>query len=213
MHFDEATCQQGKDSDGLHPTAVDCVNMETYVPDVSKDAGKRFISETDLDLIREGCCILGTGACGSTYTALLYSKETLQSVSGKRKGVIDRFSLTSDSNVGMVAYVSTPSVSNERLISGDELGSASKESYRFIGLSGYDDVMPVGMGSSNGMRTFSSAANINIPNIDVDPMGRELPGINIVLPYVFRKARQNQRICQMLAVKCRSLQRWNILVT
>lgn len=163
-------------------------DLEHYVPDVSKKTGEWFVSELDLELIGEGCGILGTGGGGSVYTGLLHSRATLRTCPAKRMRIIDVSSLSADSNIGLPAFAGSPSVSNERLISGDELSLAAQELARFLNIDGYDAMMPAEIGGSNGMRAFAAAVSMDIPVVDADTMGRAFPKIDMALPYVFGKA-------------------------
>lgn len=164
------------------------IDLEQYVPDVSKETGEWFVSELDLELIGEGCGILGTGGGGSVYTGLLHSRQTLRSCPEKKMRIVDISSLSTGSNIGMPAFAGSPSVSNERLISGDELSSAARELARFLNIDGYDAMMPAEIGGSNGMRAFAAAVSMDIPVVDADTMGRAFPKIDMALPYVFGQA-------------------------
>ncbi|KAK0756333.1 hypothetical protein N5P37_011248 [Trichoderma harzianum] len=164
------------------------IDLEQYMPDVSKETGEWFVSELDLELIGEGCGILGTGGGGSVYTGLLHSRQTLRSCPEKKMRIVDISSLSSDSNIGLPAFAGSPSVSNERLISGDELSSAAQELARFLDIDGYDAMMPAEIGGSNGMRAFAAAVSMDIPVVDADTMGRAFPKIDMALPYVFGQA-------------------------
>jgi DUF917 family protein len=164
------------------------VDLKSYVPDVSRETGEWYISETDLDFIGEGCGILGTGGGGSVYSALLHSRETLRSMPPRRMRVVESSKLSPEARVAMIAFAGAPSVSNERLISGDELSLASEVLSRFLGIKGYDAIMAAEIGGSNGMRTFASAAAMDIPIVDADTMGRAFPKVDMALPYVFGEA-------------------------
>ena len=164
------------------------INLESYVPEISERTGEWFVSELDLELIGEGCGILGTGGGGSVYTGLLHSRAILRSCPEKRMRIVDISSLPPDSNIGLPAFAGSPSVSNERLISGDELTMASEELATFLRIKGYDALMPAEIGGSNGMRPFAAAAALDIPVVDADTMGRAFPKIDMALPYVFGKA-------------------------
>lgn len=164
------------------------VDIETYTPHVSKETGEWYVSALDLEFMGEGCGILGTGGGGSVYSALLHSRETLRSVPSKRMRIIEASRLPTESNVAMIAFAGAPSVSNERLIGGDELALASEELSRFLGIQGYDAIMAAEIGGSNGMRTFASAASMNVPIVDADTMGRAFPKVDMALPYVYGQA-------------------------
>ncbi|KAF4345368.1 hydantoinase oxoprolinase [Fusarium beomiforme] len=172
----------------VHNEGGDGLDLGSYVPDVSPKTGEWYISETDLDFIGEGCGILGTGGGGSVYSALLHSRETLRSLPRRRMRVVESCRLPPEARVAMIAFAGAPSVSNERLIGGDELSTASEALSRFLGISGYDAMMAAEIGGSNGMRTFASAAAMDMPIIDADTMGRAFPRVDMALPYSFGEA-------------------------
>ncbi|KAF7552726.1 hypothetical protein G7Z17_g4114 [Cylindrodendrum hubeiense] len=179
------------DCNGVHIPSKELTSsfdLDTYVPEVSDATGEWFVSEIDLEFIGEGCGILGTGGGGSVHSALLHSLETLRTTPPKRMRIIEAGSLPPKSNVAMIAFAGAPSVSNERLIGGNELASASQELARFLGLQGYEAMMAAEIGGSNGMRTFASAANMDLPIVDADTMGRAFPKVDMALPYVFGQA-------------------------
>lgn len=179
--IDQSTVQVETDMQ----TAID---VESYTPDVSRETGEWYISHTDLDFIGEGCGILGTGGGGSVYSALLHSRETLQSLPPRRMRVVEPSQLPSEAHIAVIGFAGAPSVSNERLIGGDELALASEDLSRFLGIPGYDAIMAAEIGGSNGMRTFASGATMDIPVVDADMMGRAFPKIDMALPYVFGQA-------------------------
>ncbi|KAI5468172.1 hypothetical protein BGZ63DRAFT_399694 [Mariannaea sp. PMI_226] len=164
------------------------IDLETYCPEVSRATGEWFVSEIDLEFIGEGCGILGTGGGGSVYSALLHSRETLRMTASKGMRIVEAPTLPAGSSVAMIAFAGAPSVSNERLIGGDELALASQELSRFLGIAGYDAMMAAEIGGSNGMRTFAAAATMGIPIVDADTMGRAFPKVDMALPYVFGQA-------------------------
>ncbi|KAF7558031.1 hypothetical protein G7046_g5923 [Stylonectria norvegica] len=176
------------ETNGIHLSPEDLaseIDLDTYVPNVSNATGEWYVSDTDLDFIGEGCGILGTGGGGSVYSALLHSRQTLRSIPSKRMRIIESASLSPESKTAMIAFAGAPSVSNERLINGNELALASEELSRFLHIPGYDAIMAAEIGGSNGMRTFASAAEMDIPIVDADTMGRAFPKVDMALPYVY----------------------------
>ena len=164
------------------------IDLEAYVPKVSKETGEWFLSETDLVFIGEGCGILGTGGGGSVYTGLLHSQEVLRTTRQGRMRVVEVGSLPPRSNIGAVAFAGAPSVSNERLINGNEMELASRDLSKFLGIAGYDAMMAAEVGGSNGMRAFAAATSLDIPVVDADMMGRAFPKVDMALPYIYGHA-------------------------
>jgi DUF917 family protein len=164
------------------------IDLETYVPNVSKETREWFVSETDLDFISEGCGILGTGGGGSVYSALLHSRQVLRACGKRSMRIIEAGTLAPDSNTIPIAFAGAPSVSNERLIAGDEMQRASQHLSKFLNIPSYDAIMAAEIGGSNGMRTFAAAASMSIPIVDADMMGRAFPKLDMALPYVYGQA-------------------------
>lgn len=139
--FDTATVPRERNESGAgsvqHSIAeIIQVDLETYIPDVSRATGEWFLSETDLVFIGEGCGILGTGGGGSVYTGLLHSQEVLRTSGRGKMRIVETKSLPSQSHIGAVAFAGAPSVSNERLINGNEMELASQDLSKFLGISG-----------------------------------------------------------------------------
>lgn len=163
-------------------------DLEGYIPEVSKTTGEWFVSPTDLDFISEGCGILGTGGGGSVYSSLIHSQDVLLHSTSKRMRVIQPSRLDSDASVSVIAFAGSPSVSNERLIGGDELTFATQELSRFLGNPVCSGIMAGEIGGSNGMRPFAAAAVMDVPVIDADTLGRAFPKLDMSLPYVYAQA-------------------------
>ncbi|KAI1621965.1 putative Hydantoinase/oxoprolinase, partial [Exophiala viscosa] len=171
--------------------AVD-IDIVSYRPKVSKATGEWFISPTDLLFILEGTGILGTGFStgggGSGYTAYLNSLYALSLAEQGKMRVIDPGVLKRNDKIATVAYVGAPSVSNERLIGDSELQYATEALAKYEQIDGWAGVLAAEIGGSNGMRTFTMAAAMDIPVIDADTMGRAFPRVDMSLPYVFKAA-------------------------
>lgn len=183
----EVNCQDGPLPHHTNFEKVE-IDLETYIPNVSRDTGEWFLSETDLMFIAEGCGILGTGGGGSVYTGLLHSQEVLRMAKQGRMRIIEVGGLPPKSYIGAVAFAGAPSVSNERLINGNEMELASQDLSRFLGIPGYDAMMAAEVGGSNGMRAFAAAASLDIPVVDADMMGRAFPKVDMALPYIYGQA-------------------------
>jgi DUF917 family protein len=102
--------------------------------------------------------------------------------------IIEASTLAPEDRIAMIGFVGSPSVSNERLISGDEFSLASEELFNFLRLPPVSAMISGEIGGANGMRPFAAAAAMDIPVIDGDPMGRAFPKVDLVLPYVHEKA-------------------------
>ncbi|RSL87793.1 hypothetical protein BHE90_006272 [Fusarium euwallaceae] len=144
--------------------------------------GRWTLSEIDLDLIAEGCAILGCGGGGDVYASHLSVKKLF--ASGGSVGVIPPKDLPDEGFIPAVAVMGSPSTFSERLPSGEELKNSVNAVLKSQGL-GLDDltaVMSLEIGGSNGMRGIQAALWTGKPLIDGDLMGRAYPNLWQVTP-------------------------------
>jgi DUF917 family protein len=164
------------------------LDIDSYVPNVSRKSGEWFVSEVDLAFMAEGCAVLGTGGGGSSYTAYLNSVDVLRSAKEGRMRIVDPGAIKSESKVAVIGMVGAPSVSSERLLGTDDLLQASLALAKYMNISGFDAVMHAEIGGGNGMRGFTMATALDIPVVDADTMGRAFPKLDMSLPYVYGKS-------------------------
>ncbi|KAL2694822.1 hypothetical protein Neosp_001409 [[Neocosmospora] mangrovei] len=144
--------------------------------------GRWMLSEIDLDLIAEGCAILGCGGGGDVYASHLSVKKLF--AAGGSVEVISPKNLPDEGFIPAVAVMGSPSTFSERLPSGEELKNSVKAVLKSQGL-GLDDltaVMSLEIGGSNGMRGIQAALWTGKPLIDGDLMGRAYPNLWQVTP-------------------------------
>ena len=102
--------------------------------------------------------------------------------------VVESSSLPTNSKVASIAYVGAPSASNERLTGEHELLFACKALAKYESIKQFSGMIAGEIGGSNGMRTFSTAAAMDIPIVDGDTVGRAFPRVDMSLPYVYDAA-------------------------
>lgn len=144
--------------------------------------GRWTLSQIDLDLIAEGCAILGCGGGGDVYASHLSVKKLF--AAGGSVDVISPQNLPDEGFIPAVAVMGSPSTFSERLPSGEELKNSVNAVLRSQGL-GLDDltaVMSLEIGGSNGMRGIQAALWTGKPLIDGDLMGRAYPNLWQVTP-------------------------------
>ncbi|KAL5478599.1 hypothetical protein ACEPAI_2783 [Sanghuangporus weigelae] len=174
------------------------VNPAAYRPDVSSD-GVWTLSETDVEWLSEGCAVLGCGGGGATYAAFLMVREAIRR--GRRIRVVsadyllDKDAPSSNNRrddwVMPCGFMGSPSVSSERIPSGQEIPTACISSMRFLGISMQQIVAVISdeIGGKNGLEPMLLAAqdDFDYPVVDGDLMGRAYPRLEQILPCIFKQ--------------------------
>ena len=144
------------------------VDLRKYRPSV-KD-GIWCISPVDVELLASGTGVLGTGGGGSSYNMALYVLDILRK--GGKITVMKPESLKDDGLCVFGAGYGAPSVSNERIASGQEVFEAIDVVNKVMGYNDFAGIVADEIGGGNGIVTFPSSAHYDRPVIDCDLMGR-----------------------------------------
>lgn len=115
------------------------VDLAVYKPKVIN--GIWYISEVDLELISIGTGILGTGGGGPSYHELLHGLEILRSGGQGKMRVISPNSLKSSDLVCFGSWYGAPSVINERIGSGSEIGTGIDTLKNMLGINTFNAVL------------------------------------------------------------------------
>lgn len=134
------------------------------------------MTETMLEALAIGAGILGTGGGGNPYLGKLEAREQLRM--GKRIEVVSIDELGEDAFVTTVGGMGSPTVGIERVGRGDECLRALRALERHMGRA-FTHVMPGEIGGSNSMRPMIVAAQIGVPIVDGDGMGRAFPELQM----------------------------------
>lgn len=119
-----------------------------------------------------GAAFLGSGGGGDPYYGQLLGEAELA-----RRGSFELVSLESladDALVVPCGWIGAPTVSVEKLPSGTEALSGLRRLEQIMGRP-IDAVMPIEIGGGNGLAPLVAAANLGIPVVDADGMGRAFP--------------------------------------
>ncbi|KAI1611072.1 beta subunit of N-methylhydantoinase A/acetone carboxylase [Exophiala viscosa] len=162
------------------------MDLDGYVPSVSKTSGEWYISEVDLAFISEGVGIYGTGGGGPVYSIYMNALNVLRRLPAGRMRVIEPDNVPLQDQFAYVARVGSPSVFSERLEGDNEISTALDALARYGGYSHYGGIVHPEIGGGNGMCGFSAGAIMDIPIVDADSMGRAFPTVDMSLPYVYR---------------------------
>lgn len=123
------------------------------------------------DLAR-GAAFLGSGGGGDPYHSLLLADATI-----RRRGAVPLIKLDElpdDALVVPCGWIGAPTVSIEKLPNGRENSAAMRRLEEVLGRE-INAVLPIEIGGANGLAPLITAAELGIPVVDCDGMGRAFP--------------------------------------
>jgi DUF917 family protein len=139
----------------------------------------RKISADALDDIARGAAVLGTGGGGDPYIGKLMAQGTL-----RRSGAVDLLDplvLADDDLVVPTAMMGAPTVMVEKIPRGEEIVHAFKALETYLGRP-VRATMSCEAGGLNSTTPFTVAAELGIPLVDADMMGRAFPELQMCTP-------------------------------
>ncbi len=137
------------------------------------------IRAVDVEALARGAAVLGTGGGGDPYIGSLMASLALE-----RVGSVDLVSiddLPDDACVLPVAMMGAPTVMVEKLPSADQVATAIVALSRYLGISP-THVACIEAGGVNSTVPIIAAADLGLPLVDGDGMGRAFPELQMVLP-------------------------------
>lgn len=144
-------------------------------------SGIRQIGIDDVPALARGCAILGTGGGGEVYTGSLVTLEAL-----RVHGPVDVVELSELDPEGLLlplGMIGAPTVGIEKLPSGDE-GVRLRAHLESLTGRPAVAVMSSEIGGSNGLLPVAWAAQMGLPLVDADSMGRAFPEVQQVSQHV-----------------------------
>ena len=126
----------------------------------------------DLEDFAQGCAILGSGGGGDIEVALLQASAAIEAAGPVT--VIDPDDLADEALVMPIAGWGAPTVGIEKLGSGREGSALAAAAQRWFGRP-IAAVMPGEIGGGNGVLPVAVAAELGLPLVDADGMGRAFP--------------------------------------
>jgi DUF917 family protein len=136
-----------------------------------------WIVTTDhLDALEIGAGILGTGGGGNPYLGKLIARKFVEE--GAEIAIVDPDDVPDDAVVASVGGMGSPTVSIERLRRADESVNALRALERHIGKR-VTHLVPSEIGGSNSTTPMVVAAQVGLPVIDGDGMGRAFPELQM----------------------------------
>ncbi len=132
----------------------------------------RELTPDDVESLAVGAWVLGTGGGGNPYLSLLNMR--LLHKEGKRVQLMPASDLDDDAYVAVIAGMGAPLVGIERLTDHRVFARAARLMETHTKRK-FDAVMGMEIGGGNGVRPLLVAANLGIPVVDSDTMGRAYP--------------------------------------
>lgn len=137
----------------------------------------RLIQANQLDDIALGATVLGTGGGGDPYIGKLMAQHSIRTCGPVQ--LISTDEVPDDALVACSAMMGAPTVMVEKIPSGQEIVEAFKALQDYIGKPLYA-TMSAEAGGLNSSTPFTVAAELGIPLVDADLMGRAFPEIQMV---------------------------------
>jgi uncharacterized protein len=137
----------------------------------------RIIGESEIENIALGASLLGTGGGGDPYIGKLMALSAV-----RKYGPVKLVSLDDVSDEAIVvptAMMGAPVVMIEKIPNGSEYIKSFNGLGNLLGKEIYG-TMPIEAGGINSMIPIAVAAQLGIPLIDVDGMGRAFPELQMV---------------------------------
>ena len=139
----------------------------------------REITVHDLPDMARGAAVLGTGGGGDPYVGRLLAQQAIRNFGPVT--LVDAIDLADDAVVIPTAFMGAPTVMLEKLPSGTELAAALLALENMIGRRATHTVS-IEAGGLNSLIPFAAAAELGLPLIDADGMGRAFPELQMLLP-------------------------------
>lgn len=123
------------------------------------------------DLAR-GAAFLGSGGGGDPYYGLLLAQAAVERFGGVE--LVPLYDLDDTALVVPCGWIGAPTVSIEKLPNGSEAVAGLRRLESLLGRK-VDAILPIEIGGANGLAPLITAAELGIPVVDCDGMGRAFP--------------------------------------
>ncbi|MET0336578.1 MAG: DUF917 domain-containing protein [Caulobacter sp.] len=130
------------------------------------------IERSALPDLARGAAFLGSGGGGDPYYSLLLAEAAFERCGGFELISLD--AVADDALLAPCGWIGAPTVSVEKLPNGREAVDGLRRLETLMGRK-IDAVLPIEIGGSNGLAPFIAAAELGVPVVDCDGMGRAFP--------------------------------------
>jgi uncharacterized protein len=138
------------------------------------------LTHGDIERIAIGAGILGTGGGGNPYRGMLQAKIELDE--GRTLQVVRLDELPDDALVVPLGGMGAPTVGLEKLGRGDEGKRAIEMLCEYLGVE-VAATIPIEVGGSNSFVPLIAGAQLGLPAVDADGMGRAFPEWSMISFY------------------------------
>ncbi|WP_327090155.1 DUF917 domain-containing protein [Nonomuraea sp. NBC_01738] len=139
------------------------------------------INEDDIPALARGCAVLGTGGGGDVRTGSLAARGAIRAHGPVPLVALDE--LPPDALIVPLSGIGAPTVSHEMIHGEDEPKRVAEEVERLFGRRPAA-IMSSEIGGANGVAPVAWAAQLGLPLLDADGMGRAFPEVQMVSMYV-----------------------------
>ncbi|MEV0996591.1 DUF917 domain-containing protein [Nonomuraea sp. NPDC050202] len=139
------------------------------------------IDANDIPALARGCAVLGTGGGGDVRTGSLAAMRAIREYGPVPLLKLD--DLPGDALILPLSGIGAPTVSHEMIHGEDEPKRIAEEAERIFGRPP-SAIMSSEIGGANGVAPVAWAAQLGVPLLDADGMGRAFPEVQMVSMYV-----------------------------
>ena len=143
---------------------------------------ERLITEADLDDIAVGAAILGTGGGGDPHIGRLLAHAAVRAHGPVRLVGLD--TVPDDAVTMVVAMMGAPTVMLEKVPSAEQASRAVEALAAYLGRTP-THLACAEAGGVNALVPVVAAAQLGLPLIDADGMGRAFPELQMVMPTLY----------------------------
>lgn len=141
----------------------------------------RLLGKQEIEDIAIGAAVLGTGGGGDPYIGKLMTLQAIEEYGPIQLYSVDE--IPDDAFVVSSGMMGAPTVMVEKVPSGHEAKLAFESLERFLGKKIFA-TFPIEAGGINSLLPLALAAQLGLPVVDVDGMGRAFPELQMVTFYL-----------------------------
>lgn len=138
------------------------------------------LNKADVERISIGAGILGTGGGGNPYRGMIRTQAEIDK--GNTVNIVKLDELPDDALVVPLAGIGAPTIGLEKIGRGDEGRFAVEELQKYLGVD-IAATIPVEIGGGNSFAPMIAGAQLGLPTVDADGMGRAFPESSMISFY------------------------------